>query len=183
LVFPVETDLDHGFCALRFERLDEVLENRIASGVLGAGGWGDVKWLAVVSQWVTSWGAGTDLPGVDVPELRVAFFPSDGGLAGPPVRNAASGAENLRHPVRIAAGDGGISLFTPWGSLSDRLVYLRTDLQGVAVAPVGDVLTTGDHLGLLGPYDAVWTDDGFAVLFSGLGWPAVICLQHLARVD
>ena len=180
LVFPVAAESWDNPCALRFERLDAALDHPVSSGVLGGGGSGDVKWVAAESRWVTSWGITLYAPDPPGSEVRVASFSADGILAGPPIRNLlAGGPEYVGIPVRIAAGDGGLSLVFGWGVTPLRVSYLRTDRHGVAVAPLHDVISTMMHLG---SYNTVWTDEGFAVLYT-IGWPFELRLQHYVRAE
>jgi cysteine-rich repeat protein len=182
LVYPDQVDHEHGFCPLRFARLDETLGSAVSSGVLGPGGWGDVKWLAAESKWVTSWAITLRPPDPVQGEIRVAFFSADGSLAGPPIRNILLEAGELDRPVRIAAGDGGLSLVTAWDLHPQHLSYLRTDLHGVAVSSLRPVFSTGTDWDHFGAYNTVWTDEGFAVLFV-LGWPGELRLRHFVRAE
>ena len=190
LVFTVPQDetVASG-CALRFEKLDASLEHPVYSGVLGQEHWGDVKWVAAASQWVTAWT--TPWPTADAAgEMRVARFAPDGSLVGPPVRNTLAGTEGRAHSkgVRIAAGDAGLSLVVCF--CGDRLHYLRTDGRGVAIAPLRDVrgpfvCPAGLCYGLFHSYNAVWAGDGFAVLYSWTDYstPANLYLQLFTRAE
>ena len=187
LAISVQGEAPEGSCAFRFLRLDETLESAVSSGVLGRLFWGDVKWLAAESRYVTAWAGPGEESESTGDELRVAFFEPDGVLAGPPVRNATDAPRwSMDRPVRIAAGDGGLSLVAAWNS-DHRFSYLRTDAHGVAVAGLRDVRPTDTEEELLryAAYDAVWTDVGFAVLFSDDTWPEEehLYLRHFVRAE
>jgi hypothetical protein len=62
------------------------------------------------------------------------------------------------------------------------------DPHGVAVAGLRDVRPTDTEEDLVhyGAYDAVWTDVGFAVLFSEVTWPEPgehLYLRHFVRAE
>ncbi|MBI5486805.1 MAG: hypothetical protein HY905_05705 [Deltaproteobacteria bacterium] len=176
LVVPVEAGWPDGrgeFRALRFEKLDTGLDHPVYSGVLGNYGLGHVKWLKSESRWVTSWLAAPEIDGFA--NIRVAFFAADGTLAGPPVRNPLEGDDDGLS-VSIAAGGGGLTLFTEWAR---RLSYLRTDRHGVAISGLRDVDPGAEPPFLFG---TTWADDGFAVIYSGgVGAPLYLRLFESAE--
>ncbi|MBI5486804.1 MAG: DUF4215 domain-containing protein [Deltaproteobacteria bacterium] len=163
LVVPVQVEppgLVGWFRALRFEKLDASLDHPVYSGVLGNYGVGHVKWFGSESRWVTSWMSVSDTDGAA--ELRVAFFTTDGSLAGPPVRNPLFGEHDGGHVVAIAPGGGGLSLVTTWAR---RLSYMRADRHGVASS---DLRNVEPSPGSEPPYmfGTTWANDGFAVIYS-----------------
>ena len=184
LSVQVEADPPDDGCAFRFVRLDDTLEHAVQSGVLGGHMWGDITWLAAESKWVTAWAMYGDAADTTDGEIRVAFFDSDGTLAGPPVRNLAAGVDHyLDRPIRVAAGDGGLSLLTSWGAAS-HLSFFRTDRHGVAISPLRDISVPSSISFLhFGSYNAVWTDGGFAVLFEEGVPDQQLYLQYFARAE
>ncbi|MBI5486952.1 MAG: hypothetical protein HY905_06440 [Deltaproteobacteria bacterium] len=178
LVVPVEAGWPDGrgeFRALRFEKVDAGLDHPVYSGVLGNYGDGHVKWLESQSRWVTSWLASPDIEGSA--NLRVAFFTSDGTLAGPPVRNALPEADGFLS-VSLAPGGDGLSLVTTWGR---RLSYMRTDRHGVAISGLRDVEPAPGALPPLW-FGTTWADAGFAVIYSGtVGAPLYLRLFESAE--
>ena len=189
----VQAGPGEGYCAFRFLRLDETLEHVVGSGVLGGFVWGDVKWIAADSRYVTAWSGDAEGSPATESEFRVAFFEPDGTLAGPPIRNSGGGPGWATDtPVRVAAGDGGLALVTRFtGHDDERLSFLRTDRRGVAISPLRDLVEAdpGGRPAHFGSYNTVWTDGGFAVLFAGAwagsGEPGGerLYLQHFVRAE
>ncbi|MBI5502497.1 MAG: hypothetical protein HY907_19795 [Deltaproteobacteria bacterium] len=195
MAVSVQVGHEEGFCSFRFLRLDDTLEHAAGSGVLGGYVWGDVKWIAADSRYVTAWAGEADESIGMESELRVAFFEPDGTLAGPPIRNSEGWPGWLTHrPVRVGAGDGGLALVTAFSGYSDeRLSFLRTDRNGVAISPLRDLIEADPdgRPAHFGSYNTVWTDGGFAVLFVG-AWPGSgvppgggdwLYLQHFVRAE
>ncbi len=187
LVFPLRHASDvPPICAVRFVRLERDLRSPVHSGVLGQFKFGDVKWLSGESRWVTAWSISDDLPDVAVPEVRIAFFESDGTLAGPPVRNVVTEPHFFDGPMRLAAGDRGLLLLAAWDSV-ERLSYFRADRRGVLTSAARDVVPAASEIRSFRSYDVTWSEDGFAVLFNAIDWTVPdgegLFLQHFARAE
>ncbi|MBI5489545.1 MAG: hypothetical protein HY905_19590 [Deltaproteobacteria bacterium] len=147
-------------CASRFVHLNADLSERTASGVLSDGHGGDVKW--VDGRYVVGWGHYDTFAGGSS-EACVGWFDNAGVMTGPPVCSRVT-PDIGRYPMRVAAGDRGLALVST--SEAD-IVFLRTDLRGVAVGSPG-VISYG-MVPSPGPYNTVWADSGFAILY-GIRW-------------